>query len=146
MRQLDQATRPVRLRKDLWRPLVAVTGFQSAQSVQAVSDALLQRSQARQLEFKTSPDHLARPKKQRVVDEADLLEKSVVSLREALESVAARHGENKLNALWEQTRFVEQQSWPAFVQHGLLELKNNRFINVSTPSPPPSSPSASSSS
>ncbi|KAI8138103.1 hypothetical protein BJV82DRAFT_632617 [Fennellomyces sp. T-0311] len=133
LRQLDTATRPVRLRKDHWRPLVAVTGFNSLQSAQAVSDALLQRSAERQLDFKTSPEHLARPKRLRAIDEKDLVEKSIVSLREAIEAVAPKHfnNETKLSALWEQPRFLEmkgEQEWPAFVEHGQLELKNNRFV------------------
>ncbi|KAI7895064.1 uncharacterized protein EV154DRAFT_413931 [Mucor mucedo] len=119
---------PVRLRKDLWRPLVALTGFQTPQSAQAVTDALLQRSKARQVELQTSPDHVARPKRLRVVDELDLVETSIVSLREALESVAPK--ENLL-ALWEQPQFMEMKgdkAWPSFLEHGQLELKNNRFV------------------
>ncbi|KAI9497135.1 hypothetical protein BDB00DRAFT_805124 [Zychaea mexicana] len=138
LRQLDTVLRPPRLRKDHWRPLVAITGFNTLQSAQAVSDALLQRSQVRQLEFKTSPEHLARPKRMRTVDEKDLVEKSVVSLREALESVAPKHfnGETKLSALWEQPRFLEMKGddheWPAFLEHGQLELKNNRFVSANS--------------
>ncbi|KAI7856308.1 hypothetical protein BDC45DRAFT_437511, partial [Circinella umbellata] len=138
LRQLETVARPTHLRKDLWRPLVAITGFNTSQSAQAVSDALLQRSKVRQLEFKTSPEHLSRRKSQRQVDEKDLVEKSVVSLREALESVTPKHFSNnnaKLLALWEQPRFLEMkgeaQEWPAFIEHGQLELKNNRFVSAS---------------
>ncbi|KAI9271735.1 hypothetical protein BDA99DRAFT_500851 [Phascolomyces articulosus] len=131
--------RPPRLRKDHWRPLVAITGFNTPQSAQAVSDALLQRSKVRQLEFKTSEEHLGRPKRLRRVDEKDLVEKSIVSLREALESVTDKHFKNKedgkLLALWEQPQFLELkgegQEWPAFIEHGQLELKNNRFVSAS---------------
>ncbi|CAO3656103.1 unnamed protein product [Mucor hiemalis] len=63
--------KPITLRKDLWRPLVALTGFQTPQSAQAVSDALLQRSKARQQDLKTDQDHIARPKRLRAVDERD---------------------------------------------------------------------------
>lgn len=116
--------------------MVALTGFNTPQSAQAVSDALLQRSQARQLDFKTTEEHLARPKRLRRVDEQDLVEKSVVSLLEALENVAPAHVKNneKLLALWEQPRFMELtgegKAWPAFVEHGQLELKNNRFVKA----------------
>lgn len=119
---------PVRLRKDLWRPLVALTGFQTPQTAQAVTDALLQRSKARQVELQTSADHLARPKRLRVVDELDLVQTSIVSLREALESVASKE---KLLALWEQPQFMDlkgDKEWPSFLEHGQLELKNNRFV------------------
>ncbi|KAI8097342.1 transcriptional regulation of mitochondrial recombination-domain-containing protein [Halteromyces radiatus] len=136
LQQLDITNRPVRLRKDLWRPMVALTGFNTSQSAQAVSDALLQRSKARQLDFKTTEEHLARPKRLRQVDEQDLVEKSVVSLLEALEKVATTHIKNdeKLLALWEQPRFMDlkgDKEWPAFVEHGQLELKNNRFVKTS---------------
>lgn len=129
MNQLGTKNKPVQLRKDLWRPLVALTGFETPQTAQAVTDALLFRSKARQLDLKTSEEHIARPKKSRVVDEKDLVEKSIVSLREALESV--KHNESKLLALWEQPHFMElkgEKEWPAFLQHGQLELKNNRFV------------------
>ncbi|KAI8341241.1 hypothetical protein BC941DRAFT_459698 [Chlamydoabsidia padenii] len=138
LNQLETTLRPVRLRKDLWRPMVALTGFNTSQSAQAVSDALLQRSQARQLDFKTTEEHLARPKRLRQVDEQDLVEKSVVSLLEALEKVAPAHFKNneKLLALWEQPRFMElkgeEKVWPAFVEHGQLELKNNRFVKAAS--------------
>jgi hypothetical protein len=124
------ASKHVNLRKDLWRPLVALTGFETPQSAQAVSDALLQRSKDRQIELKTSPDHLTRPKRLRQVDELDLVEKSIVSLREALETVGAKN-QSKLLALWEQPQFMDlkgEKDWPAFLEHGQLELKNNRFV------------------
>lgn len=123
--------KPVTLRKDLWRPLVALTGFQTPQSAQAVSDALLQRSKVRQQDLKTSQDHIARPKRLRAVDERDLVETSIVSLRDALESVGSK---DNLMALWEQPHFMElkgEKDWPSFLQHGQLELKNNRFVKES---------------
>ena len=131
MNQLGTTNKHPQLRKDLWRPLVALTGFQSPQSAQAVTDALLQRSKARQLDLKTSEEHIAKPKRIRQVDELDLVEKSIVSLREALESVAASKKESKLLALWEQPYFMElkgEKEWPSFLEHGQLELKNNRFV------------------
>ncbi|KAF7731958.1 hypothetical protein EC973_007063 [Apophysomyces ossiformis] len=132
LNQLDSAIRPVRLRKDLWRPMLAITGLNTAQSAQALSDALLQRSQSRQLEFRTEPEQLKRPKRLRIVDQKDLVEKSVVSLREALEDIAPKHFKDmKLTALWEQQRFMEmagEKGWPEFIEHGQLELKNNRFV------------------
>ncbi|CAO3634485.1 unnamed protein product [Cunninghamella blakesleeana] len=133
LKQLDTTTRPIRLRKDLWRPMVAVTGFNTSQSAQAVSDALLQRSQARQLNFKLAEDHISRPKRLRLVDEKDLVEKSVLSLREALESVGSKHikSDEKLLALWEQPNFMDlkgDKDWPSYLEHGQLELKNNRFV------------------
>ncbi|CDH61450.1 hypothetical protein RO3G_08955 [Lichtheimia corymbifera JMRC:FSU:9682] len=136
LRQLDNATRPVRLRKDLWRPMLALTGFTNEKSAQAVTDALLQRSKARQFDLKTSAEHLSTPKRTRGPVESDLVEKSVLSLQEALESVAPKHfsPETKLSALWEQPRFLEMvqegKQWPAFVEHGQLELKNNRFVSA----------------
>ncbi|KAG0167871.1 hypothetical protein DFQ28_002737 [Apophysomyces sp. BC1034] len=134
LNQLHSAIRPVRFRKDLWRPMVALTGFNTPQSAQALSDALLQRSQARQLDFRTSPEELARPKRLRVVDQKDLVEKSVVSLCEALEDIAPKHfKDTKLTALWEQQRFIDiqgEKAWPEFVEHGQLELKNNRFVSA----------------
>ncbi|KAI8091313.1 uncharacterized protein B0P05DRAFT_526946 [Gilbertella persicaria] len=129
LNQLASTQRPVALRKDLWRPLVALTGFQTPQTAQAVSDAFLQRSKTRQLDMATSPEHLARPKRLRVVDEKDLIEKSVMSLCESLEAVA-KH-ETQVLALWEQPQFMELKGdaeWPAFLQHGQLELRNNRFV------------------
>ncbi|CAO3629017.1 unnamed protein product [Cunninghamella echinulata] len=134
LKQIDNTTRPIRLRKDLWRPMVAITGFHSPQSAQAVTDALLQRSQTRQLDFKMAEDHKMRPKRLRVVDEKDLVEKSVLSLREALEKVGSKHikQDEKLLALWEQPRFMDLKGdgnqWPSFLEHGQLELKNNRFV------------------
>ncbi|KAG2206462.1 hypothetical protein INT46_001763 [Mucor plumbeus] len=131
LNQLGTTNKHPQLRKDLWRPLVALTGFQSPQSAQAVTDALLQRSKARQLDLKTSEEHIAKPKRIRQVDELDLVEKSIVSLREALESVAASKKESKLLALWEQPYFMElkgEKEWPSFLEHGQLELKNNRFV------------------
>ncbi|KAI8373107.1 uncharacterized protein BYT42DRAFT_599724 [Radiomyces spectabilis] len=133
LRQIETTLRPVRLRKDHWRPMVALTGIETPQSAQALSDALLQRSQARQLDLKTSAEHLARPKRLRVVDEKNMLEQSVQSLREALESVAPQHfKDKKVLALWEQPHFMDlkgQQEWPAFVEHGQLELRLNRLVN-----------------
>ncbi|ORX60249.1 hypothetical protein DM01DRAFT_1332404 [Hesseltinella vesiculosa] len=129
--QLQTAGRPISLRKDLWRPLVALTGFSTPQSAQAVSDALLQRSKARLIDIKSEAEHLQRPKRLRVVDENDMVERSVASLREALEAVKKPLDSEKLLALWEQPRFMEmtgEKSWPAFVEHGHLELKNNRFV------------------
>ncbi|CEP13240.1 hypothetical protein [Parasitella parasitica] len=131
LNQLANTHRQPRLRKDLWRPLVALTGFQSSQSAQAVTDALLQRSKARQLDLKTSDEHIAKPKRIRQVEELDLVEKSIVSLREALETVAASKKESKLLALWEQPHFMElkgEKEWPSFLEHGQLELRNNRFL------------------
>jgi hypothetical protein len=132
LNQLGTTNKPPALRKDLWRPLVALTGFQTAQSAQAVTDALLQRSQQRQLDLRLSEDHLARPKRLRVVDEKDLVEKSIMSLREAIESVCKE--DEKLLALWEQPQFMElkgDKEWPSFLEHGQLELKNNRFVKES---------------
>ncbi|KAI9361817.1 hypothetical protein BD770DRAFT_408300 [Pilaira anomala] len=132
LNQLGTKNAPVRLRKDLWRPLVALTGFETPQSAQAVTDALLQRSKARQVDLKTSDSHLARPKRMRVVDELNLVETSIVSLREALESVGSKE---KLLALWEQPHFMElkgEKEWPSFLEHGQLELKNNRFVKETT--------------
>ncbi|OBZ89926.1 hypothetical protein A0J61_02028 [Choanephora cucurbitarum] len=129
IQQLATTQRPVTLRKDLWRPLVALTGFQTPQTAQAVSDALLQRSKTRQIDLATSPEHFARPKRLRVVDEKDLIEKSVISLRESLASAAKN--ETSVLALWEQPHFMElkgEGEWPSFLQHGQLELKNNRFV------------------
>ncbi|KAI8059876.1 hypothetical protein BC940DRAFT_247270 [Gongronella butleri] len=128
---LDSAGRPVRLRKDLWRPLVALTGFSSSQSAQSVSDALLQRSKAYQVDMKTDAEHLQRPKRLRQVDEKDMVANSVTSLREALETVKKPMDKEQLLALWEQPHFVDlagDKPWPAFVQHGQLELRNNRFV------------------
>ncbi|KAG2231640.1 hypothetical protein BDF21DRAFT_464605 [Thamnidium elegans] len=132
LNQLGTKNAPVRLRKDLWRPLVALTGFETPQSAQAVTDALLQRSKARQIDLQTSESHLARPKRLRVVDELNLVETSIVSLREALETVGSKE---KLLALWEQPHFMElkgEKEWPSFLEHGQLELKNNRFVNETT--------------
>lgn len=128
MNQLGTTNKPHQLRKDLWRPLVALTGFQTPQSAQAVTDALLQRSKARQNDLKFSQEQLARPKRLRVVDEQDLVETSIVSLCEALESVGSK---DKLLALWEQPHFMElkgEKEWPSFLEHGHMELKNNRFV------------------
>ncbi|KAI9312169.1 hypothetical protein BX666DRAFT_1989386 [Dichotomocladium elegans] len=136
LKQLDNAIRPVRLRKDLWRPMLALTGFNSSQSAQAVTDALLQRSKGRQQQIKTSAEHLELPKRARGPIESDLVETTVVSLRDALESLGPKHfgGETKLAALWEQPRFLEMveegKQWPSFVEHGQLELKNNRLISA----------------
>ncbi|KAI9008940.1 hypothetical protein CLU79DRAFT_775941 [Phycomyces nitens] len=135
LEQLQQAGRPVRLRRDLWRPVVALTGFDSENAAQAVSDALLHRSKTHQLDFSTKQEHLARPKRLRQVDENDLLEKSVTSLREALETVSPKYLKDgaKLTALWEQARFSElkgDSEWPAFLEHGQLALKNNRFVSA----------------
>lgn len=132
MNQLGTTSKPPALRKDLWRPLVALTGFETAQSAQAVTDALLQRSKQRQLDLQTTEEHLARPKRLRVVDEIDMVERSIVSLREAIESTYK--GDQKLLALWEQPQFMElkgDKEWPSFLQHGQLELKNNRFVKES---------------
>ncbi|KAI8888200.1 hypothetical protein K501DRAFT_320980 [Backusella circina FSU 941] len=129
LNQLGTVHKPPQIRKDLWRPLVALTGFQTPQSAQALSDALLQRSQARQLDLKTSDDHLARPKRLRQVDEKDMIASSIVSLREALESTQKE--DSKLTALWEQPQFMElngEKEWPAYLEHGQLLLKNNRFV------------------
>ncbi|GAN08874.1 hypothetical protein MAM1_0228d08391 [Mucor ambiguus] len=131
LNQLGTAHKHPQLRKDLWRPLVALTGFQSPQSAQAVTDALLQRSKARQLDLQSSQEYIAKPKRIRQVEEQDLVEKSIVSLREALESVAASRNETKLLALWEQPHFMDlkgEKEWPSFLEHGQLELKNNRFV------------------
>ncbi|KAG1452602.1 hypothetical protein G6F56_007772 [Rhizopus delemar] len=126
--QLGTSNKPVSLRKDLWRPLVALTGFDTHQSAQALSDALLHRSQVRQKDLKTSADHVARPKRLRVVDEMNMVENSILSLRDALESASTKQ---QLLALWEQPQFMElkgEKEWPAFLEHGQLELKNNRFV------------------
>ncbi|KAI7863116.1 hypothetical protein BDF14DRAFT_1424311 [Spinellus fusiger] len=131
--QLNLA-RPIRLRKDLWRPVVALTGFDSEKAVRAVQDALLHRSKAYQLTLATDKEHLTRPKRLRSVDEKDILKTSIVSLREALESVSHRYlkEDGKLTALWEQTQHMElkgDSEWPAFLEHGQLALKNNRFVS-----------------
>ena len=113
----------------MWRPLVALTGFQTPQSAQAVSDALLQRSKARQLDLKTSDEHVAQPKRLRQVDEKDMIATSIVSLREALESTQKQ--DTKLTALWEQAQFMElngDKEWHCYLEHGQLLLKNNRFV------------------
>ena len=115
----------------MWRPLVALTGFNTPQSAQALSDALLQRSQVRQEELKTGADHLARPKRLRVVDEMNMVENSILSLRDALESVGTKRQQEKLLALWEQPQWMElkgEKDWPSFLEHGQLELRNNRFV------------------
>ncbi|KAG1172334.1 hypothetical protein G6F70_004882 [Rhizopus microsporus] len=130
LHQLGNTNRPVRLRKDLWRPLVALTGFNTPQSAQAVSDALLHRSKAKRDDLRSSPEYLSRPKRLRIVDEMNMVENSVISLREALETVGAKN-EQKLLALWEQPRFMElkgDKDWPSFLEHGQLVLKNNRFV------------------
>ncbi|KAG1144506.1 hypothetical protein G6F37_002350 [Rhizopus arrhizus] len=131
LNQLGTTNKPVQLRKDLWRPLVALTGFNTPQSAQALSDALLQRSQVRQEELKTGADHLARPKRLRVVDEMNMVENSILSLRDALETVGAKRQQEKLLALWEQPQWMElkgEKDWPSFLEHGQLELRNNRFV------------------
>ncbi|KAI9250322.1 hypothetical protein BY458DRAFT_524777 [Sporodiniella umbellata] len=127
LNQLGPNRTPV-LRKDLWRPLVALTGFDTFQSAQALNDALLQRSEVRQNQLKTSSEHVARPKRLRKVDEQNMVENSILSLREALESVSKKQN---LLALWEQPRFMEmkgEKEWPSSLKHGQLELRNNRFV------------------
>ncbi|CAO3663091.1 unnamed protein product [Rhizopus microsporus] len=50
----------------------------------------------------------------------NMVENSVISLREALETVGAKN-EQKLLALWEQPRFMElkgDKDWPSFLEHG----------------------------
>ncbi|CAM0136574.1 hypothetical protein VKS41_003375 [Umbelopsis sp. WA50703] len=136
--QLDAAIQPVRLRKDLWRPMVTVDGFKDEKTAQAVTDALLQRSEIRQLETKYSDEHLKLAKRYRQPIEKDIVEHSLVSLREALETVVPRHyteGSPKLTARWEQQKFADiagagtDNKWPEFVQHGKLELRRNRFVS-----------------
>ncbi|KAI9475937.1 MAG: hypothetical protein EXX96DRAFT_575191 [Benjaminiella poitrasii] len=134
LNQLDTTARPTNLRKDLWRPLVALTGFQTPQSAQAVTDALLHHSKSLQLELKTDKDHITEPKRLRKVKEMDLVEKSIISLCKALETVGASKNETTLLALWEQPRFMElkgDKEWPSFLEHGQLELRNNRFVKGS---------------
>ncbi|KAG0739006.1 hypothetical protein G6F57_003293 [Rhizopus arrhizus] len=131
LNQLGTIHRPIRLRKDLWRPLVALTGFDTPQSAQALSDALLERSQTCQKELEVSADHRARPRRLRAVDEMNMVESSVLSLRDALESVGAKRQQGKLLALWEQPQWMElkgEKEWPSFLEHGQLELRNNRFV------------------
>ncbi|KAI8579199.1 hypothetical protein K450DRAFT_300502 [Umbelopsis ramanniana AG] len=137
LNQLDAATQPVRLRKDLWRPMVSINGFKDQETAQAVTDALLQRSELRQLETMFSDEHLKLAKRYRGPIEQDIVEKSLVSLREALETIVPRrHTEDspKLTALWEQQKFAdlagagEENKWPEFVEHGQLVLKRNRFV------------------
>ncbi|KAI8986383.1 hypothetical protein BDB01DRAFT_849441 [Pilobolus umbonatus] len=134
LKQITEVKKPLTLRKDLWRPLVAVTGFPTPQSAQAVSDALIKRSKDRQIDLKTSEEHLLRPKRLRVVDELNMVEKSIVSLCEALETVGPKD-DNKLLALWEQPHFMDlkgDKQWPSNIEHGELELRNNRFVKVDT--------------
>lgn len=113
--------------------MVALIGFKTVQSAQAVSDALLLRSKARRLDLQTSAEHLSKPKRVRRELEKDMLEQSIISLREAVEAVAPKYFKDdadKLSALWEQARFMDLggKEWPAFVEHGLLTLKNNRLV------------------
>ncbi|KAI7901546.1 uncharacterized protein BX663DRAFT_110072 [Cokeromyces recurvatus] len=134
LNQLGTTVRPTNLRKDLWRPLVALTGFQTTQAAQAVTDALLHHSKDLQLKQKMDKDHILQPKRLRVVEEKNMVEKSIVALRKALESVAASRNETRLLALWEQPYFMElkgDKEWPSFLEHGQLELRNNRFVKGS---------------
>jgi hypothetical protein len=118
--------------------MVTVDGFKDEKTAQAVTDALLQRSEIRQLETKYSDEHLKLAKRYRQPIEKDIVEHSLVSLREALETVVPRHyteGSPKLTARWEQQKFADiagagtDNKWPEFVQHGKLELRRNRFVS-----------------
>jgi hypothetical protein len=120
--------------------MVSVSGFKDEETAQAVTDALLQRSELRQLETMYSDEHLKLAKRYRGPIEMDIVEKSLVSLREALETVVPRRhteGSPKLTALWEQQKFADlagagaDSKWPEFVEHGKLVLKRNRFVNES---------------
>lgn len=125
--------------------MVALTGFDSAESAQAVKDAYLQLSNERQRARQSSPEYLATPKKKRLNDDMDMVEDSIKSLRDALDKLAPRHFANdtNLSALWEQSRFIdfkeEGKDWPKFVDHGLLELQGNRFVTEEKSNPAPAS-------
>jgi hypothetical protein len=117
--------------------MVSINGFKDQETAQAVTDALLQRSELRQLETMFSDEHLKLAKRYRGPIEQDIVEKSLVSLREALETIVPRRyteGSPKLTALWEQQKFAdlagvgEEKKWPEFVEHGQLVLKRNRFV------------------
>ncbi|KAI8968313.1 hypothetical protein BDF20DRAFT_827917 [Mycotypha africana] len=123
--------KPPKLRKDHWRPLVAVTGFKSSDSVDALANALLYRKTSKQVSLVTSPEHKARQKRLRAVDEMDLIDRTLTSLREAIEVIADRRNEKDLLALWEQPHFMklkDEKDWPSLLKHGQLELRNNRFV------------------
>jgi hypothetical protein len=118
--------------------MVSISGFKDEKTAQAVTDALLQRSELRQLETMYSDEHLKLAKRYRGPIEMDIVEHSLVSLREALEAVVPqRYTEDspKLTALWEQQKFADlagagvDSKWPEYVEHGKLVLKRNRFVN-----------------
>ncbi|CAB4374221.1 unnamed protein product [Rhizophagus irregularis] len=137
LKQIDEALRPFKLRKDHWTPFIAISGFTSYSLVMATNNILLNKIQNRP----KSPEYYKMEKRLRIHKDMDLVETSVLGLCQSLQQLVVRkmiseEENNLLKIYWERMAMMDLPKeklgldWPKFVQHEKLELKRDRlFMN-----------------
>ncbi|RHZ90235.1 hypothetical protein Glove_2g8 [Diversispora epigaea] len=121
--------RPHKIRRDLWKPILAISGFSSYTSVIATNNIVRDKL----LNYPKPDDYLKLRRKERMKDDMDQLEKSVCSLCFALNKIVYTKGyewdaSSNLIIHWESPELKEISkkvglTWPKCVQHQKLLLK-----------------------
>ncbi|CAG8480923.1 7681_t:CDS:2 [Diversispora eburnea] len=121
--------RPHKIRRDLWKPILAISGFSSYTSVIATNNIVRDKL----LNYPKPADYLKLRRKERMKDDMDQLEKSVCSLCYALNKVVYTKGyewdaSSNLIIYWENPELKEVPTkvgltWPKCVKHQKLLIK-----------------------
>ncbi|CAG8443128.1 17871_t:CDS:10 [Acaulospora morrowiae] len=130
----DAKQRPHKIRRDFWKPIIAVTGFSSYTSVMTTNNII-------QHKIRTCPkprDYYQLERKARMQDDMNQLEKSVYGLCYAINSLVHTKGyeqeeSSKLTIYWERFALKDLPSkdgikWPMCVRHEKLMLKRGTIM------------------
>ncbi|CAG8494305.1 13444_t:CDS:10 [Acaulospora colombiana] len=132
----DDKQRPHEIRRDFWKPIIAISGFSSYTSVMTTNNII-------QHKLRTYPkpqDYYRLERKVRMQDDMNQLEKSVYGLCYAINSLVhtkgyEQEGSSKLTIYWERLAMKDLPSksgldlkWPVCVQHKKLMLKRGTIM------------------
>ncbi|OZJ03711.1 hypothetical protein BZG36_03299 [Bifiguratus adelaidae] len=126
LQQQSIKQRPPRLRKDHWVPMLAISGFDKAETAQALHDSILTRSQQKQ-NSKINATISGQPARLREPLEREQIQQTLEALQEALTHTLPKRSTEPLRFHWENKALSERLQWPEHVQHGDLQLVRGRI-------------------
>ncbi|CAG8696485.1 36971_t:CDS:2 [Racocetra persica] len=139
----DVKLRPHKIRRDFWKPIIAVTGFSSYGSVTATTNIVQDKLDR----YPKPPNYKQTARKIRQIEDMDQIDKSVCNLCYALNKLGLKGMENnetsRIKIFWEREalKYVPAQKagleWPRFVVHKKLFLDRGRLMMNSEFGPKP---------
>ncbi|RIB29088.1 hypothetical protein C2G38_2156335 [Gigaspora rosea] len=130
----DVKLRPHKIRRDFWKPIIAVTGFSSYGSVTATHNAIRDKLDT----YPKPPNYKQIARNIRQIEDMDQIDKSVCNLCYALNKLGLKGMENnetsKIKIFWEREALKDVPAkkagleWPKFVMHKKLFLDRGRLM------------------